>query len=163
MVSELISKFNLLPHPEGGYFAETYRSPNQFDNNQNGDFPSKRNWSTAIYFLLVKDSFSAFHKIKSDEVWHFYFGSPIEVIVITPTGELKKTVLGTNFNQGEVFQYTVSAGNWFGSRVKQPGEFGFVGCTVAPGFSFEDFEMPTRHDLLQQFPQHKQIILELTR
>lgn len=163
MVSELISKFNLLPHPEGGYFAETYRSPNQFDNNQNGDFPSKRNWSTAIYFLLVKDSFSAFHKIKSDEVWHFYFGSPIEVIVITPTGELKKTVLGTNFNQGEVFQYTVSVGNWFGSRVKQPGEFGFVGCTVAPGFSFEDFEMPTRQDLLLQFPQHKQIILELTR
>lgn len=163
MVSELISKFNLLPHPEGGYFAETYRSPNQFDNNQNGDFPSKRNWSTAIYFLLVKDSFSAFHKIKSDEVWHFYFGSPIEVLEITPTGELKKTVLGTNFNQGEVFQYTVSAGNWFGSRVKQPGEFGFVGCTVAPGFSFEDFEMPTRQDLLLQFPQHKQIILELTR
>ncbi len=118
----------------------------------------ERNFSTAIYFLLEKDNFSAFHKIKSDELWHFYAGDSLEVIEITADGELKITELGP-----DNFQYCVPAGNWFGSRVKKGGSFSLVGCTVAPGFDFKDFEMAKRDELLKEFPGHANIIGELTR
>lgn len=163
MVNELITRYNLQAHPEGGFYAETYRAQHKFESIETSDFPAGRNYGTAIYFLLVKDSFSAFHKIKSDEVWHFYLGSPIEIIEITPDGNLIKTVLGADFKLGQVFQYTVMAGNWFASRVLNNDAFGFVGCTVAPGFSFEDFHMPSRQEMLLLFPQHSAVINELTR
>lgn len=163
MIENLIARYDLKPHPEGGFYAETYRAEATIDFTNEGAFPSNRSYGTAIYFLLISDSFSAFHKIKSDEIWHFYAGSPIEIIEITPTGECIKTVLGQDYNKGQVFQYTVLAGNWFASRVLNNQPFGLVGCTVAPGFSFEDFEMPTRAKLLESFPQHNNIIVELTR
>ena len=150
-----IKTLGLLPHPEGGYYRETYRSKESFNPDP---FGGQRNYSTAIYFLLEKANFSALHRIKSDELWHFYAGDPLEVIEIDAGGELKITELGKNN-----FQYGVPAGNWFGSRVKHGGEFSLVGCTVAPGFDFADFEMAEREKLLKEFPIHKIIINEMTR
>ena len=148
-----IQTLELLPHPEGGYYKETYRSTGNVSFTQ-----GERSFSTAIYFLLEKNNFSAFHKIKSDELWHFYSGDSLEVIEITTKGELKITELGP-----QNFQYCVPAGNWFGSRVKKGGSFSLVGCTVAPGFDFKDFEMAGRNKLLKEFPQHAAMIIELTR
>ena len=148
-----IKTLNLLPHPEGGYYKETYRSAESIKLKQ-----GYRNYSTAIYFLLEQNNFSAFHKIKSDELWHFYSGDILEVIEITTQGELKITEVGP-----DSFQYCVPAGNWFGSRVKKGGSFSLVGCTVAPGFDFADFEMAKRELLLKEFPELHVIIGELTR
>ena len=148
-----IRTLNLLAHPEGGYYKETYRSAGTLSTNS-----GNRNFCTAIYFLLEEGNFSAFHKIKSDELWHFYTGDVLEVIEITKEGKLKITELGP-----DNFQYCVPVGNWFGSRVKKGGKFSLVGCTVAPGFDFVDFEMAEREKLLNEFNQHEKIIKELTR
>ncbi len=148
-----IKILELLPHPEGGYYKETYRSEETMEL-----IHGKRNYNTAIYFLLEEGNYSAFHKIKSDELWHFYSGDVLEVIEITKDGGLKTTELGP-----DNFQYCVPAGNWFGSRVKKGGAFSLVGCTVSPGFDFADFEMAEREALLKEFSEHASIIRELTR
>ncbi len=148
-----IETLNLLAHPEGGYYKETYRSSGTVST-----ATGNRNYSTAIYFLLEEGNFSALHKIKSDELWHFYTGDALEIIEITKTGNLKITELSE-----KNFQYCVPSGNWFGSRVEKGGKFSLVGCTVAPGFDFADFEMAKKDLLLKEFPQHSEIITELTR
>jgi predicted cupin superfamily sugar epimerase len=160
----IVEKLRLEPHPEGGFYRETYRSegilpagvlPTAFS----GD----RNFATSIYFLIEKDNFSALHKIKSDETWHFYYGDALEVVEIDPSGRLTKTLIGKALEKGEVFQYTVKAGNWFGSRVANGGSFSLVGCAVAPGFDFDDFEMGDKEALISKFPEHTSIITELAR
>lgn len=159
-VNDYIKHLQLLPHPEGGYYKETYRSTGL--QNFNG-FTLPRNYCTGIYFLLDKNNFSALHRIKSDELWHFYAGDALEVIEITPAGELIITNIGSDILAGEVFQYAVKAGHWFGSRVIQGGDFSLVGCTVSPGFDFNDFEMADRTNLTELFPEYKNLIAELTR
>ena len=162
--SEYVQHLQLLPHPEGGYYRETYRSPSHLS--VNGLFPGfegQRNIATAIYFLIEQGNFSAFHKIKSDETWHFYAGQALEVIEIDESGNLIHTLVGSQMHSGEQFQYTVKAGRWFASRVAATGHFSLVGCTVAPGFDFADFEMAKRDALIMEFPQHQAIILALTR
>ena len=156
------------PHPEGGYFAETYRSNEEVQQNALPTrFSGPRSFSTAIYFLLESGQFSSLHRIQADEVWHFYAGDPLDVFVIDPGGELTIIRLGKRLDQGEVFQAVVPAGCWFGSKpviaatVKESG-FSLVGCTVAPGFDFADFELADRTVLLNQFPQHRQVIEVLT-
>ena len=162
--SKLIDSYKLQPHPEGGYFKETYRSEGKIISSDSLDqFPNNRNYSTAIYFLIEKNNFSALHRIKSDEVWHFYEGDTLEVIEIDLEGKLIRTEVGRELDKGQAFQYMVKAGHWFGSRVLNGGDFSFVGCTVAPGFDFKDFELANRAELIKLFPQHKDIIVELTR
>lgn len=161
---ELIKIFQLQFHPEGGYYKETYRSKGIIEkDNQEGQFPSGRNYSTAIYFLIEAPVFSTFHKIKSDELWHFYAGDALEVIEIDTEGNLITTHIGCDYKNRQTFQYTVKAGHWFASRVLKGGKFSFVGCTVAPGFDFSDFEMAKRDLLIRNYPQHTEIITELTR
>jgi hypothetical protein len=162
--SEYIRLLELQPHPEGGYFRETYRDERSFSfvNGEQG-FTGKKNFSTAIFFLLERGNFSAFHRIRSDEVWHFYAGDPLEVIEIDENGGLHTTIVGNRPEKGEVFQYVVRAGRWFGSRVAGNGTFSLVGCTVSPSFDFADFEMAEREKLIQEFPQHVSMIYELTR
>ena len=163
-VDYLVKTLNLLPHPEGGYYKETYRANLQLAKNALPEgFSGDRNIATAIYFLIEKNNFSALHKIKSDETWHFYYGDALEVIEIDENGILTATAIGKNLEDGEVFQYTVKANNWFGSRVKAGGDFSLVGCTVAPGFDFNDFELGKKEDLLKLFPNHKKVIIEMTR
>jgi predicted cupin superfamily sugar epimerase len=158
-----VSHLQLKAHPEGGFYREVYRSEELIPiTGLPPRFSGKRNFATAIYFLLEENNFSAFHKIKSDETWHFYAGNSLEVIEINDAGELFIHNIGNNLLAGDVFQYTVKAGHWFASRVKAGGKFSLVGCTVAPGFDFEDFEMPNRRTLLDQYPQHKDIITALT-
>lgn len=147
----LIEKYQMQKHPEGGYFSESFRSQISVNCEQ-----GKRQFSTAIYFLITSTEISHFHRLKSDEGWHFYLGSPLKVIEITPAGELIETILGTDFQAGQKQQYYVKAGHWFAST--SLGDYSFVGCTVAPGFEYEDFEMGIQTDLKEKFPQHSDII-----
>ena len=163
-VENLVKHLQLLPHPEGGFYKEVYRSSETIAQTALPQrFPGERCFATSIYFLIEKNNFSALHKIKSDETWHFYAGDALEVIEIDEAGKLTSTSVGNKLENGEVFQYTVKANTWFGSRVKAGGNFSLVGCTVAPGFDFEDFEMAQRNELVSQFPQHKVVIEEMTR
>lgn len=163
-VDTLVKELNLLPHPEGGYYKETYRSEGKITQTcLTPNFKGDRNMATGIYFLIEKGNFSALHKIKSDETWHFYYGDALEVIEINELGNLTITKIGSDILKGETFQYTVKANTWFGSRVSGAGNFSLVGCTVYPGFDFNDFELANRQDLMQLFSQHKNIITELTR
>lgn len=163
-IASLINNLELLPHPEGGYFKETYRSEGSINQNAlNGSFSGNRSYCTGIYFLLTSDTFSALHRIKQDEMWHFYDGGTLLVHVITPEGEYYTITLGKDFENGEVPQAVVPAGCWFGASVKDDNDFSFVGCTVAPGFDFEDFELAKEQEISQQFPQHSTLIKTLTR
>lgn len=163
-VETLVKELDLLPHPEGGYYKETYRSEGKITQScLTSDFKGDRNLATGIYFLIEMGNFSALHKIKSDETWHFYYGDALEVIEIDEQGILTVTKIGSSLLKGETFQYTVKANTWFGSRVYGSGNFSLVGCTVYPGFDFNDFELANRQDLIQLFPQHRQLISELTR
>ena len=158
-----IDRLHLQPHPEGGYFRETYRAPLILPRSALPGHGGDRAASTAIYFLLAGDQFSAFHRIRSDELWHFYAGSTLIVHVITPDGEYQQILLGSNNANGEHFQAVVPAGCWFGSSLLYPNTYALVGCTVAPGFDFADFEMAKREELIAHYPQHRGIIDRLTR
>ncbi|MBC7913773.1 MAG: cupin domain-containing protein [Pyrinomonadaceae bacterium] len=160
--SYFIEKLNLQSHPEGGYFKETYRSESTHSNTLDSSFPAGRNISTAIYFLLEGDQFSAFHRIKSDELWHFYYGVPLSVYIIHPNGAFEILSIGNDLENGCSFQATVKAGCWFASKPVHAGGFSLVGCTVAPGFDFADFELADEK-LSEKFPQHAQLIHELIR
>jgi predicted cupin superfamily sugar epimerase len=159
-----IDKLGMQAHPEGGYFVETYRAGEYIP--KEGlpvQYNGKRNFSTGIYFLMEGGFFSAFHKLKSDEMWHFYYGSAMVVYVIDISGNLRTIKVGNNVEVGEVFQAVVPAGCWFASRPLDKNSFSLVGCTVSPGFDFADFEMAKRDNLVAEYPQHKDLIIELTR
>jgi len=148
-----IEKLGLQHHPEGGFYKETYRA-----NAPNG----QRAASTGIYFLIEAGNVSKFHRIDADEMWHFYGGDPLTVHMISPKGEYSFFDLGPDLEDGQVFQAVVPAGYWFGAEVKNKNEFALVGCTVAPGFEFSGFELADRDTLTAQFPEHKDIIRQLT-
>jgi predicted cupin superfamily sugar epimerase len=159
-----IRRLHLHPHPEGGYYAETYRSPEEIAAaHLPGRYAGNRTFATAIYFLVKGGSFSSLHRIQSDELWHFYAGSCLSVFSIDPAGNLAEIRLGPDAEAGETFQGVVKAGDWFGSRVDDPHGYALVGCTVAPGFDFADFELADRQALIRQFPQHAEVIRSLTR
>ncbi|AQG82618.1 cupin domain-containing protein [Spirosoma montaniterrae] len=160
---EYIQLLRLQPHPEGGYFAETYRSAEVIPHAALPErFSGERVFGTAIYFLLESKDVSALHRIQADEIWHFYAGGPLNVFVINPDASLRTIRLGNNLEKGEVFQAVVPAGCWFGSKPADGTEFSLVGCTVAPGFDFADLEMADRETLLAEFPQHRAVIDILT-
>ena len=159
-----IDYMQLLPHPEGGWYKETYRSEELISTSGLPDrFSAARAVSTGIYFLLEDGNFSAFHRIKSDEMWHFYAGGTLEVFIIDKQGVLSVISLGEDLENGEVFQAVVKAGCWFASRPKAGVAFSLVGCTVAPGFDFDDFEMAERDALCPEYPPHQALINDLTR
>ncbi len=163
-VKELIEKFNLLPHPEGGFYKETYHSEESISKEAlPARFTSDRNFSTAIYFLLEQGNFSTFHRIQSDECWHFYAGQTLHVHVIHPDGKYELLKLGNDIVNGKTFQAIVPAGCWFASETAPGGEFSFVGCTVSPGFDFADFELAKGEELSKQFPKHGELIKRLCR
>lgn len=163
-IEKIINTLNLQPHPEGGYFKETYRSSGEIPEEYLGsEFSGNRNYCTGIYFLLTSDTFSAFHKINQDEMWHFYKGTPLILHIISPEGEYSKVKIGNDIEQDEVPQFTVPAKHWFASEVSNSNGYTLTGCTVSPGFDFRDFEMPKREVLLTMFPQCSEIITKLTR
>jgi predicted cupin superfamily sugar epimerase len=162
-VAELVARLGLQPHPEGGYFRETYRAA---ENIAAAALPRRfggaRSFSTAIHFLLETGQCSRLHRIQADEVWHFYTGDPLLVVEIDPAGHLKTTRLGGDPAEGAVYQHVVPAGAWFGAVVAEGGRFALVGCTVAPGFDFADFELADRTTLLAEYPAHQAWIRRLT-
>ena len=161
---KLIAHYSLLPHPEGGWYKETYRSSNNIiPSALPSTFTEGRFFSTAIYFLLEQGNFSAFHKIKSDECWHFYSGQTLLVYVINAEGKLDIIKLGNDIENGEVFQYVVPANCWFASIPANHAKFCFVGCTVSPGFDFNDFELAKAEDLINEFPNLADEIKKLCR
>ncbi len=159
-----ISKLGLEKHPEGGWFKEVYRSSETIKKEHlPAGFTGERHHSTSIYFMLTSDTFSAFHRIKSDELWHFYAGSTVTIYMIENDGVYSEIKLGNNMDNGEVFQCVIPKGVWFGAKVNSADSFCLVGCTVAPGFHFDDFELGEREVLLKMFPHHKGVIERLTR
>ncbi|HXE10535.1 MAG TPA: cupin domain-containing protein [Bryobacteraceae bacterium] len=159
-----ISHLNLQHHPEGGFFRETYRAPLAIPHSAlPASFRDSRRASTAIYFLIAGEDFSALHRLAADEVWHFYAGSALLIHCIDRSGNYSIVKLGQNPENGEQFQCVIPAGDWFGSCLERPDTYALVGCTVAPGFDFADFEMAQRADLLTDYPQHKDVIEKLTR
>lgn len=151
----------LTQHVEGGSFRETYRAPLVLQ--QPEGFSGPRAASTGIYFLLEDGEFSAFHRIASDEMWHFYDGVTLHIYEIKPNGTLHVHRLGRDYAQGEQLQLVIPAGSWFASSVEETEGFALVGCTVAPGFDFADFELADKAALAKLFPQHVGLIGLLTR
>ena len=133
-----INQLQLLPHPEGGYYKECFRSNLEMNFN---DFEGKRSVCTSIYFLLEKGQTSALHRIKSDEIWYFHDGQTLEIIEVDSEGKEMVTRLGKDLANGEVLQHVVPANTWFGARLAPESEFCLVGCQVSPGFDFKDFEL----------------------
>jgi uncharacterized protein len=161
---QLIKQYLMLPHPEGGWYRENYRSNEIFPATALPDrYGGNRVFSTAIYFLLEKGDCSAFHRIKSDECWHFYAGAPMELFVIHADGSLETVLLGSDLEKSQVFQYIVPAGCWFASRPETNGDFSFVGCTVAPGFDFADFELADPDMLSAEYPRYEKIIRSMVK
>jgi uncharacterized protein len=159
---EIVSHFNLLPHPEGGFYRESYRAAGTIPKNAlSNEFKGDRNYSTAIYYLLPEGSQSLLHRLHSDEQWHFYLGGPMTLVQISPDGILRKIVLGTDIARGQEVQYVVPANHWFGGFPNPGSRFSFVGCTVAPGFDFADFELGGRKELGDKFPNLHEIIERL--
>lgn len=157
---DLISLLSLVPHPEGGHFKETYRSQHRVTRMQDG---VSRSASTAIYYLLRGGERSTWHRIRSDEIWHFYEGSPLRIYVLEPEGGLSVLRLGNPLrHQGTDFQALVPAGRWFAAECEEPDGYGLVGCTVAPGFEFEEFEIADESFLQQQWPAHSELIARLS-
>jgi predicted cupin superfamily sugar epimerase len=165
MTEEELKKWlNLSPLPvEGGYFAETYRSsevvpqtalPPRYD----GD----RAFGTAIYFLLTPDTFSALHRLKSDEVHHFYLGDPVTMLLLHPDGESEVITLGQDIEAGQRLQVVVSGGIWQGSSLRPGGAFALMGTTMAPGFDLADFEIGDRRALIRAYPDRQSLIERLT-
>lgn len=168
---DLISQLQLEAHPEGGYFREVYRSSESIPlAGLPGRFGGPRSFGTAIYFLLRPGEVSHLHRIQADELWHFYAGTPLRVHLLDETtGQHRTLELGPDLAAGQSFFGMVPTGTWFGAEVNAPPEsdphdevFSLVGCTVAPGFDFADFELGTRDDLLARFPAHEEIVKRLT-
>lgn len=161
---ELIIKLQLVRHPEGGWYRETYRSGETVPATALPDrFTGDRSFCTAIYYLLEKGDFSAFHRIKSDELWLFHAGTTLAIHMLSQNDHYQHYRLGSDLDAGASFQAAVPAGCWFGAEVAGDGNYALVSCTVAPGFDFADFEMADRDDLMRLFSSHSGIIRQLTK
>ena len=161
---DFVKLLSLEPHPEGGYYKQTYKSEEQYTQAMlPARYKGPRSTSTAIEFLLNKGDYSTFHRLQSDELWHFYAGGPLKLYVLMPDGQLIIHLLGNDPHQGQVFQALAPRGSWFAAEPAVGSEYSLVGCTVSPGFDFEDFEIGSRSALLAAFPQHAEIITHLTR
>lgn len=159
----LIETLGLRPHPEGGYFRETWRSPLTATlGGARAGSDRLRSFGTAIYYLLTGDEVSRLHRLKADEVWHLYSGGPVTLHLLDEAHGGRSLQLGDNTPTGPVFQATVPAGCWFGASLPLADSFALTGCTLAPGYDQADFELGDRGHLLELFPDHEKIIRRLT-
>jgi len=160
---QLIHLLDLKPHPEGGYYRETYRSDVTIPEGALG-FPyvGDRAASTAIYYMLVPGSVSKFHRLATDEVFHFLLGDPVTWVLLNPDGKMDERVMGSFPDRGHELQLVIPAGTWFAGSLTDGGLFALMGTTVAPGFDFKDFRLADRADLLAAYPQAEKHIVRLT-
>jgi predicted cupin superfamily sugar epimerase len=153
-----IEKLNLRQHPEGGFFTEVYRSKRYV---HLPEFDGPRSVCTAIYYLLIGDQYSFFHRIKSDEIWHFYAGSSLLLHIIEEKEEKTRLLdisLGSNIDNNETFQAVINSGSWFAASVIDDDSYSLVGCTVSPGFEYRDWEIGQMQKLSRLYPQYKSVI-----
>lgn len=160
---EIINLLKLVPlEPEGGYFKEVYRSDEKIEKSGLPKrFPAARTLSTSIYYMLKKGMKSTAHCLKADEVWHFYLGGPLTLVEITSDGRVKKTIMGQDVKDGQVLQYVFKRGTVFGAYLNDGVEYALIGATVAPGFEYEDFEIPSKDELIKNFPNALEAIESL--
>ncbi len=162
--SAIIDRLKLTSHPEGGWYREVYRSDEVLPaDSLPARYEEPHCINTSIYFLLESNDFSAFHRIKSDETWHFYLGSPVAIYILSPDGKYREVILGNNLIDNQELQYTILRDSWFAAKVQTTGSFALVGCTVSPGFEFSDFELAERQQLICLFPKYEELISSLTR
>jgi predicted cupin superfamily sugar epimerase len=161
---EIIALLKLKPHPkEGGFFTETYRAEESIPRSVLPQrYTGPRAFGTSIYYLLAPGTFSAMHRLQSDEIFHFYLGDPVEMLQLSPDGMGKTVVLGSDLQAGMQPQVIVARGIWQGSQLVAGGKFALLGCTVAPGFDFADYEHARRDDLIRSHPQFREKIAALT-
>ena len=153
-----IEKLNLRQHPEGGFFIETYRSQRHLNL---PEYDGPRSACTAIYYLLIGDEISFFHRIMSDEIWHFYAGSSLSLHVIEEEEEdtkLTEIRLGSNIDNNEKFQAVIKSGSWFAASVINCDSYSLVGCTVSPGFDYRDWQLGELQTMKRLYPQYKSIV-----
>lgn len=162
---EIIKKLGLVPHPsEGGFFREIYRSDEKIKKDHLPErFGSGRRFSTSIYYMLTPDTFSSIHRLKSDEIYHFYLGDTVTMLLLFPSGKSKIITLGTDIMSGQKLQVMVPRNTWQGSFLNAGGEYALMGTTVAPGFEYDDFEAGKREQLIEEFPEQGELILKLTK
>jgi predicted cupin superfamily sugar epimerase len=156
MVDELVRRLGLVPHPEGGFYKETYRAALTVETPR-----GVRSAGTAIYYLLPRGSFAAWHRVTSDEVWHFYDGHPLELLLVGASGRVETVVLGRDVTKGEQPQVVVHAGVLQAAVPR--GEYTLVGCTVSPGFDFADWEMPSAESLVKLYPEQAELMRQLAK
>jgi uncharacterized protein len=159
-INQIINKLGLKEHPEGGYYSEVYKSPKTFNSNSKNS--EIRSLATSIYFLLKTGQVSKFHQLKSDEIWYFHSGSPLNVFVISERGDLNTTILGDNFEHDNQPQIIIPGGAIFGAEVILPETYSLIGCAVIPGFEFADFKLMEQNELISLYPNYKEIIARLT-
>jgi predicted cupin superfamily sugar epimerase len=158
-----IDNLKLKPHPEGGYYKEVYRASESIPHTALPPrFSGERSFATSIYYLLEQGDFSAFHRIQSDETWHFYAGGSLQIITLH-NDQFAAVSLGGNISEGECLQVTIPAGVWFAATPNPATPYTLAGCSVSPGFDFADFEMAKRSELIKAYPSSEQIIRALTR
>ena len=158
---DLIRHLGLVPHPkEGGLFRETYRAGESYVAAPR--YLGPRSVSTAIYYLLTPNTYSAIHRLQSDEIFHFYLGDPIRMVQLDPDGTGRTIVLGPDVLAGQQLQVVVPRGVWQGSALEPSSAFALLGCTVAPGFEYIDYEAGNRQTLLTQYPAFADMIRRLT-
>lgn len=164
VAKRIVERFGLVPHPEGGFFREVYRSDLVVDHPGIPDgIDARRSAGTLIYFLLSGEDFSAFHRVRwSDEIWHLYAGGPLEILTIDAQGMLDRSLLTPDLTQVEPTKL-VPAGTWQSARPAQGARWALGGCTVSLGFEFSDFDMPPAIELIERFPAHESTIRSLTR
>jgi predicted cupin superfamily sugar epimerase len=162
---EIIQKLGLAPlQGEGGLYKETYRSKIMLDAHALGIAKSgQRHAGTAIYYMVTENDFSALHRLKGDEVFHFYAGDAVEMVQIAQDGSLKRIVLGSDILADQTFQAIAPSGVWQGTRLAKGGKWALLGTTMSPGFDFADFELGKRKHLIEQFPTHAEAIKRFTR
>ncbi len=157
---QIIEMFGMKPlQGEGGYYVETYRSE---ESHGLAGYSGKRNFSSAILYLLTPDTFSRLHRLRSDEVWHFYLGDPATMLQLHPDGSDELITLGHDIQAGRQVQTVVPAGTWQGCFLNEGGKFALMGTTAAPAFDFADFQPADRNELLKKYPVPKNLILRLT-
>ncbi|OSQ39614.1 cupin domain-containing protein [Thalassospira mesophila] len=161
IIEFVVNELDLQPHPEGGYYAETFRADDI--TNPQGRYPSDRSTGTAIYYLLTPDTFSGMHILTSDEIFHFYLGDAVEQLQLFADGSHCVVEIGRDIMAGQRPQMVVPKNVWQGARLKPGGAFALLGCTVAPGFDFADFSMGKRADLVASWPDARDMIAALTR
>lgn len=162
---ELKARLHLEPHPrEGGWFRETWKADQALPASAlPARYAGQRAAGTAIYYLLEPNSFSEMHRLQSDEIFHFYLGDPVEMVHLFADGSGRRVVLGSDVASGQWPQMIVPKGVWQGSRLVAGGQLALLGCTVSPGFEYEDYESGSRDDLVRDWPEWRELIHALTR